>query len=225
MATKKTETVQARFQLAIKTYKQARDFDYVAPLEGFLDRKLPESECARIQKSFLKETICSPESLKLAFKAAHLDPQDPLDREILLRLFAAAHFSSKRETRGAKTKWTPERWSQLLSDYNQVKKDNPNLKDEQLCKEIVKRFPSRYPKPPGSGREFAKDSGATVRRNLAYARDPSKNTLLAESIKIVADTLKTANHRLDPNFDVPIQKLNEKSKSLAIEWLSKAREA
>jgi len=176
--TKKTETEKARFQHAIDAYKKLRAFDYVTPLEDFLDRQPSESERDRIQKSFLKglKTRFSPESdysLKLAFKAAHLDPQDPLDRETLLRFFAAAHFPSKRETRGAKAKWTPERWSQLLSDYDQVKKHSPNLNDVDICKQIVKRFPSRYPKPPPSARGFAEDPGATVRRNLAPARDPA----------------------------------------------------
>jgi hypothetical protein len=224
---KKSETVGARFQEAIDTYKKLRAFDYVTPLEEFLDKPPSEPERDRVQKSFLRglKTRFSPESdysLKLAFKAANLDPQDPLDREALLRCFAAAHFPSRQKTRGAKTKWTPERWSQLLSDYDQVKKDRPKLNDVDICKQIVKRFPSRYPKPPPSARGPAEDPGATVRRNLAPARDPSKNTRLAELAQIFADIMKTEIHKLDPNFDFPIQKLNKRSESLAIEWLSKA---
>jgi hypothetical protein len=162
MATKKTETAKARFQEAIDAYKELCSFDYVTPLEEFLDKPLPERD--RVQKSFLKglKTRLDPEadhSLKLAFKAADLDPQDPLDREVLLRLFASAYFP-RHKTRGAKTKWTPERWSQLLSDYDQVKKDSPNLNDEKICEKIIKRFGSRYPK----------QSPGTLRRNLASAR-------------------------------------------------------
>jgi hypothetical protein len=227
--TKKTETVKARFQEAIEAYKKLRTFDYVAPLEEFLNKPPSEPERDRIQKSFLKglKTRFSPESdnsLKLAFKAAHLDPQDPLDREILLRFFAAAHFPSKKETRGAKTKWTPERWNRLLSDYDQVKRNNPNLNDVEICKQIVNRFPSRYPEPPSSARGPAKDPGATVRRNLALARDPTKNTRLAELAQIFADAMRTEIHKLHPNFDLPIKKLNKRSEFLAIEWLSKGVE-
>jgi hypothetical protein len=220
----KTSAVEARFQEAVDTHKRLRAVDYVAPLEKFLNEPISKTARDRVQRSLFRRlqprfSPASDHSLKLAFRAAHLDPQDPLDRETLLRFFAAAHFPSKRETRGAKTKWTPERWSQLLSDYDQVKKDNPNLKDEALCKKIVKRFPSRYPRPPDSARGFAEDTGATVRRNLAYARDPSKNTKLAELAQTYLDIAKAEIHS-----DSPIQELKAAAVSLAIQWLSKAWE-
>jgi hypothetical protein len=162
--------------------------------------------------------------VKLAFEAAGLDPRDPIAREVLLRLFARAYFPSTQKTRGPKTKWSPERWSQLLSDYDQVKKDSPRLNDVAVCKQIVKRFPSRYAKPPDSARGPAEDPGATVRRNLAHARNPTKNTRLSELARIFADLMKTEIHELDPNVDFPIQKLNQGSISLAIDWFSKAWE-
>jgi hypothetical protein len=42
--TKKTEPVKTRFQEAIDTYKKLRAFDYVTPLEEFLDKPPSESE-------------------------------------------------------------------------------------------------------------------------------------------------------------------------------------
>jgi hypothetical protein len=220
MAAKKT-AVKAPFQEVVDEYKKLRDFDYVTPLQPFLDKPISERDRDRVQKSFVKglSQRFSPESdfsVKLAFEAAGLDPQDPHAREVLLRLFAMAYFPSRQTTRGRKRAWTPERWSQLLSDYDQVKKDKPKFSDEQLCREIVKRFPSRYPKP----RPSVKDAGATVRRNLAHARNPSKNTRVAELAQLFAIAMK----KLDPNGDYPPQKLKKRSELLAIDWLSKAWE-
>jgi hypothetical protein len=103
-----------------------------------------------------------------------------------------------------------------LSDYDQVKTEKPNLRDEQLCKEILKRFPSRYPKP----RPSVKDAGATIRRNLAPARDPLKNTKVAEIAQLAVAIL----HELDPNVDFSAQKIRKQSELFAIKWLSKAWE-
>jgi hypothetical protein len=228
MAAKKT-AVKAPFQEAVDEYKKLRNFDYVTPLQDFLDEPISEDHRDRIQKSFARglSRRFGPESdfsVKLAFEAAGLDPQDPLAREVLLRLFAMAYFPSRQKARGAKTKWTPERWSQLLSDYDQVKTNSPRLNDAAICKQIVKLFPLRYPKPSSSARRPAEDPGATVRRNLAPARDPAKNTRLAELAQTFADILKAEILKLNPKFNFPIQKLNKHSEALAVEWLSKAWE-
>jgi hypothetical protein len=227
MAVKRT-AIKNPFQEVVDEYKKLQDFDYVTPLQAFLDKPISESDRDLMQKSFVKGLSQrfgpkSDFSVQLAFEAAGLDPRDPLALEVLLRLFAMAYFPSRQKTRGAKPKWTPERWSQLLSDYDQVKTEKPRLKDKQLCQTVVKRFPSRYPKPaPHSARRPAEDPGATVRRNLAHAKDPAKNTQLAELAQIYADLMKTEIQKINPNIDFPVQKLNERSISVATDWLSKA---
>jgi hypothetical protein len=222
MAMKKTEAVTARFREAVDAHKRLNDFDYVTPLERFLDAPITESDRNRVNKSFARGRFEreSESSMKLAFEEAGLDSEDPFAREVLLRLFGISYFPAKQKTRGPKRKWTPQRYSELLSDYNRVKTEKPKFNDQQICKEIAKRFPSRYPK----SRRDVKDPGATVRRNLAPARDPSKNTRVAELAEVFAAGMTSEIQKIDPNIEIPAKKVKNQSELSAIKWLSKAWE-
>jgi hypothetical protein len=57
-----------------------------------------------------------------------------------------------------------------LSDFGAVKASSrPKASDSEVCINIKKRFPQRY----------ATVKAATLRKNLQYARDPSRNHTLA----------------------------------------------
>jgi hypothetical protein len=212
MATKKTETVKARFQEAIARYKTLRDFDYVTPL--LLGGAVSEVDRIRIQKSFAIQAVTfDPESdpfLKLAFEAADLDPQDPFAWKILLRLFAVAHFPSKRKTRGRKAEWTSERWCRLLSDYDQVRRENPNANDTKICEKIIKRFNARY----------GEIGAETVRRNLAHAKNPVRNTEIAEYAEAISEIIESEMYKRDLDFSV--SEVKSRSVRHAINWFSEA---
>jgi hypothetical protein len=106
--------------------------------------------------------------LKKAFDAAQLDPDDPESWATLLRIFSLAHFGPSTTKRGGKLVWDWRKWSQLLADFAAVKASHPNYKDSSVCKNILIRFSSRYPKI----------KSGTIRRNLQYARDVKKNEYL-----------------------------------------------
>jgi hypothetical protein len=211
MTAKKTETEKARFRHAIDTYKRARAFDYVTPLEGFLDKKPSESERDHIQKSFLKGTVFTAESddsLKLAFKAANLDPKDPLDREALLRFFAAAHFPSSQKSRGRKKQWSDQRLCRLLSDFDQIKESRPSFSDSNICEQIKKRFPDRYPM-----------TAAAIRRKLQDARSSRYNTEIDKFAAIFRELVESGLRR--PGEDLSQSEITRFSRKYAITYLSK----
>ena len=213
MATKKTETVKARFQEAIEEYKRRRDFDYVTPLQEIFGETFSKTERNRIQKSFAIQAVSfdpeSDPSVKLAFEAAELDPLDPFAWKTLFRFFAIAYFPSKPKIRGRKTEWTPERWSRLLSDYDQVKEHSPNANDTKICKRIIERFSDRYG-----------DIGAeTVRRNLAHAKNPKRNTKVVEYAGVISAIIESEMNELD--LDLSVSEVRKRSERYAIKWLSK----
>lgn len=60
---------------------------------------------------------------------------------------------------------------QTLSDFGAVKASSrPKASDSEVCINIKKRFANRYPT----------ETAGTLRRNLQYARDPSRNGTLAQ---------------------------------------------
>jgi hypothetical protein len=210
MAAKKTETVKARFQEAIDTYKKLRDFDYVTPLQAFLDEPISESDRNRVQKSFVKglSERFGPEadfSLKLAFEAADLDSQDPLAREALLRLFAMAHFPSGQKNRGRRKQWDDQRLCCLLSDYDQTKQDHPSSSDQAICEYIKKRFANRY-----------RMTISSIRRKLQDARNPACNNQIDELAAIFGREFR--HHGVDWSS----AKIRKQTRRCAIEYLSKA---
>jgi hypothetical protein len=110
------------------------------------------------------------EPIRKAFDAFGYDPLNPFHWRKLIWHFANAHFSPPRK-KGPPTKWDDGRWCQLLSDFGEVKASSsrPNASDNEVCINIKKRFPQRY----------ATVKAATLRKNLQYARDPSRNGTLA----------------------------------------------
>jgi hypothetical protein len=109
------------------------------------------------------------EPIRKAFDAFGYDPLDPFHWRKLLLAFAYAHFLPPRKG-GAPKKWDDVRWCKLLSDFGEVKASSrPNASDTEVCINIKKAFAQRY----------ARENAGTLRRNLQYARDPSRNGILA----------------------------------------------
>jgi hypothetical protein len=210
MAAKGIATAKMIFTEAVDSYRSFKNFDYVTPIQPFLDEPISESDRSRVQDSCFKTRfdLDSNYSLKQAFEAADIDPRDPSAPEILLRLLAKAIFPQGKTTRGRKRQWTPERWTQLLSDYDQVKSDHPSVTDQRICAKLITRFPSRY----------AGIRAETVRRNLTHARDVSKNKLLADLAEQISALIKLEFPKLVP----PTSRLKVLSQKSAVRWLSKA---
>src|SRR5262249_16462340 len=144
-----------------------REFGLAAPQRkiDWNDRAL-RAHCAH--EALLLNPGELDEPIRKAFAAFGYDPLNPFDWRLLLGHFAFAHFPPPRN-KGAPTKWDDDRWCQLLSDFGEVKASRPKASDSQVCINIKRRFANRYPT----------EDPRTLRRNLQYARDPSRNGRLA----------------------------------------------
>jgi hypothetical protein len=109
------------------------------------------------------------EPIRKAFDAFGYDPLNPFHWRKLIWHFADAHFRPPRKG-GAPKRWDDIRWCKLLSDFGEVKASRPTASDAEVCINIKKRFAHRY----------GKETAGTLRRNLQYARDPSRNGTLAQ---------------------------------------------
>jgi hypothetical protein len=102
-----------------------------------------------------------------AFKAASLDHRNPLDWRKLLQCFAEAHFG-KRRTKPVK--WDSGKFSALLKDYVNVKRNHPELSDLGVCK-LLKRdktYKAKYG-------DYNLDA---LRKLVRHARSPEYNAHL-----------------------------------------------
>ena len=121
------------------------------------------------------------ESTRQAFEQSGLDPTNPNAWRLLIYIFAEAHFGT-RSYAGAPSKWTDQRWCQLLSDIQQIKSKLHLSDDEGACRRLIRKWPKRY---PGTTKSSTPDH-KTLRRNLSYARDPKRNNLLKVFIEMAA---------------------------------------
>ena len=108
-------------------------------------------------------------SLRAAFEAFGLDPNDPDNWRLLLALFAEAYFVPRRP-RGGKRVWDAGRLCQLLADFAAVKdkQENRGRPKGEIYVLVKRAFPKRY----------GKISAATIRDRLQDARNPDKNSVL-----------------------------------------------
>jgi hypothetical protein len=110
------------------------------------------------------------EPIRKAFAAFGYNPDNPFHWRRLLWHFTSAHFPDPGR-KGASKKWDDARWCKLLSDFGAVKASSrPKASDSEVCINIKKKFANRYPT----------ETAGTLRRNLQYARDPSRNGTLAQ---------------------------------------------
>jgi hypothetical protein len=134
-----------------------------------IDWNDPAQRAAGAHQALLLNLGEVDEPLRKAFDAFGYDPLNPFHWRTLIWCFANAHFPTPRKG-GASKKWDDVRWCKLLSDFGEVKASSPpEASDSEVCINIKKKFANRYP---------TEDPG-TLRRNLQYARDPSRNGGLA----------------------------------------------
>jgi hypothetical protein len=119
------------------------------------------------------------EPIRKAFAAFGYNPDNPFHWRRLLWHFTYAHFPDPGR-KGAPKKWDDARWCKLLSDFGAVKVSRPKASDNEVCINIKKRFANRYPT----------ETAGTLRRNLQYARDPSRNGMLAQIRGRFADQIR-----------------------------------
>jgi hypothetical protein len=114
-----------------------------------------------------KVDIEANRSLRAAFDAFGLDPKEPENWRLLLALLAEAFFVPKRK-RGGKEVWDSHALWQLLTDFWEVKRQNPDLKsEEKLCEKLTEKKGYKGKKSP-----------KTLRKMLYRARDPADNDIL-----------------------------------------------
>jgi hypothetical protein len=113
----------------------------------------------------------APSALRDAFAEFDLNPKDPRDWHLLIGSMAEILFG----TEGRPTKWTEERWDELLGDVAIIKLREPGKPDGAICKALKKdkRTKERY----------AKERAETLRRQLANARNPERNRNVAWALQ------------------------------------------
>jgi hypothetical protein len=139
-----------------------------------------------------------------AFKAFELDPTNPFDWRRLLFYLADCHYGKRR---GAPKRWNEERWCRLLVDYYTVKFEFKKQSDEAVCKHLQSKKPYRE--------HYANLSPPTIRRNLIYARDPTKNKILGKIMqvsreraeRVVGDAAKAEGRARDPQDESEVERL------------------
>jgi hypothetical protein len=101
------------------------------------------------------------ETVRSALVARSLDPDDPKHWVLLLRTLV--------QSQGGRAKrWSTDALLRLMVNVAKLQRERPRLSERGILRILVKR------------KEYAGISEHTLRRQLAYARDPSRNSLLAE---------------------------------------------
>jgi hypothetical protein len=116
----------------------------------------------------LREIELLPE-MAAAFQMAGLDRTQPKDWYQLVALFAWAYFGDQRK-QGAPKKWDSVKYSKLIADFNEKKRSNAALSDEDVFKFLGRTDTYRTPRGPLST--------SRLRKLLKEANDPTKNKLL-----------------------------------------------
>jgi hypothetical protein len=113
-----------------------------------------------------------------AFKAFGLDHRSLSDWYSLVSHLTKVLFPTPRPP-GAPRKWTDERLCQLLAEVAAAKRKHPNASDTVICKWLEKRYRSV--------------SAARLRRVLQDARNPARNSMLAEvALELVTPQIREA---------------------------------
>jgi hypothetical protein len=116
----------------------------------------------------LREIELLPE-MAAAFQMAGLDRTHPKDWYQLVALFAWAYFGDRR-SKGAPTKWDSAKYCALIADFNEKKRKNPALSDEDVFSSLGKTATYRSKRGPLST--------SRLRKLLKEANDPTRNKLL-----------------------------------------------
>jgi len=163
------------------------------------ERSAPTFALAEIGRTIEWTLGDADTELKTLFRETRLRPENPLSWQILLRLFAIAHFRPKAK-KGRRKSWGSDELCRLLKDVAEVKQRNPSLSDEAICKALA------------APRKKYDCSGPTLRRRLQDARNINKNALLNAVYKDVRKIYR-AHH--------PVEQLDALAQAEAIKILAK----
>jgi hypothetical protein len=149
-------------------------------------------------------------AIEAAFRAANLDPKNPLNWRVLMEMFCWAHFGKKGDA-GAPRVWTDERYCELLHDVEEVKtKASVKLKDVGACKELRSRYKEKY----------GNLTVERLRRALREARDPNHNRRLRRLVytKALAQQENDPASTEDERADVLKQLAKDCCAEIATNW-------
>jgi hypothetical protein len=116
----------------------------------------------------LREIELIPE-MAAAFQMAGLDRTHPKDWYQLVALFAWACLGGRRR-RGAPPKWNSVKYCKLIADFNEKKRNNRALSDENVFGLLGRTATYRTKRGPLST--------SRLRKLFKEANDPTKNKLL-----------------------------------------------
>jgi hypothetical protein len=129
-----------------------------------VDNRLKDNTFPRLRQMELLPEMAA------AFQRAGLDRTHPNDWYTLVALFSWAYFGDRRTTRGAPTKWDSAKYSKLIADFNEKKRSNPALSDEDVFGLLRRTAAYRTKRGPLST--------SRLRKLLKEANDPTRNRLL-----------------------------------------------
>ena len=133
----------------------------------------------------LSPTSRSCRSIVKAFRAADLDPRNPLSWRWLLEIFCVAYFGEAE--RGAPKKWDTARYCQLLEDFDRISAKN-HASERQIWKLLCEQ-----PKYKMSNGKLV--SRSHLEKMLKKAKDPGTNKRLSlgveETIAVITELYKS----------------------------------
>jgi hypothetical protein len=121
------------------------------------DLWIKTDEARKATLTLSPQTDPEDEIILRAFRAQHLDWENPFAWKQLLKILADPHYGNKL-TSGRKRKWTIERRTDLLIAVIQLKQKPPNLSESKICKKLALQ------------ESYKGLSAATLLKQLQYAR-------------------------------------------------------
>ncbi len=134
------------------------------------------------------------DQMTAAFEAAGMDRTDPLHWYQLMAFFAWAHFGDSRK-KGRPPEWDALRYCKLIKDFDDKKRSNPALSDEDVFKLLAKTASYKTAKGPLST--------SRLRKALKEANDPDCNELLSVFQLGGLDELQNDASKNDPAQSLP----------------------
>jgi hypothetical protein len=159
------KTSPQRHVLALEIYREGKS---TGEMKTIMEWKHVPNEIKDRFFPHLREIELLPE-MAAAFQMAGLDRTQPQDWYQLVALFAWACVGDRR-SKGAPTKWDSAKYCALIADFNEKKRKNPALSDEDVFSSLGKTDTYRTKRGPLST--------SRLRKLLKEANDPTRNKLL-----------------------------------------------
>jgi len=170
---KKDDTVSKRLAEEIALAKRIKDrIKNNPPSPSLLDLATPDQLDELAASLWLneKDPVFGPVSR--AFKAFGLDHRNDRDWYTLVARLARVLFPIRRRP-GLRKKWTAERLYVLLAQVASYKRERPKASDTAICSWLHKK-------------SYADETLEALRRALQDARNPKRNSELAQLADVVA---------------------------------------